>query len=218
MLVGVVMMFSIRQMRISDDFSSSTSSVSSFTSAASSSLSDAGIAYGAWYYLSDLTNISHELCLGYEYRSRNGLFHPFEEIVLNICSPIPLLPSLVSNFIFDNPTSEYNTSEALNKYMRSVGDGNFGNHCIIDLYMMWGLIGVIVVCSFFGYVVASCYNRLYDDILYTALFVLLVSSAIYIPRNMILSLIRPAVYIWFFVWLSRRNDKKIRTSKPVVEQ
>lgn len=210
MVVGLILMFVIRQTRISDDYSSTTSSVSSFSSAASSTLSEAGAAYGVWYYLSDLTNISHELCLGYEYSTKNGLFHPIERIVFAILSPVPLLPSLFSNFIMGYPTSEYNTGMALNKYMEYIGDAHFGNHCVIDIYMTWRLLGVFVVFYFLGYAVASCYNKMFDNVLFAALYVLLVANAIYIPRNMVLSMIRPAVYVWFFVWLSKKHSKSSR--------
>ena len=86
--------------------------------------------------------------------------------------------------------------------MASVGDANFGNHCVIDIYMMWGMLGVLIIFYVFGYAMASCYNKIFENILFASLFVLLVSRAIYVPRNMVLSLIRPAVYVWFFVWLA----------------
>jgi len=216
--IGAILMFSIRQMRMSENYAKESSSLSSYTDFAASALSEYGAEYGVWYYLSDLTNISHELCLGYDYSQSHDLFHPVEEIVLTVLSPIPLLPSLFCNYVLGKPTSEYVTGTELNKYMSNYGHANFGNHCVIDVYMMWGLLGVLIVFYFFGYTVAKCYNHLFDTLLFAALYIMLVSYAIYVPRNIVLSLIRPAVYIWFFVWLSRRHDKKIRTSKPVVEQ
>ena len=214
MLVGVVLLFSIRQLRMSDSYAKE-SSIASFSNFASSSLKEYGVEYGIWYYLSDLTNISHELCLGYEYSQKNGLFYPVEEIVLAAMSPVPLLPSLFCNYVLGKPTSEYVTGEQLNKYMSSYGHANFGNHCVIDLYMMWRLLGVVIVFYLFGYFVAKSYNKVLDNLLYAALYVMLISYAIYVPRNIILSLIRPAVYIWFFVCLSNRRSNKKSSLKQI---
>lgn len=206
-LVGFILMFSIRQLRMSDNYSGEAN-VSTFSNFATSSLSYYGTEYGVWFYLSDLTNISHELCLGYEYSQRHGLFHPVEEIILTLLSPAPLLPSLFSDYVLGHPTSYYVTGTELNKYMSIYGDAHYGNHCVIDVYMMWGLLGVIIVFWGFGYCVAKCYNRTFDNILFAALYVMLVSYSIYVPRNIVLSLIRPAVYIWFFIWLAQVQQKR----------
>lgn len=208
-ILGAIFMFVIRQTRISDSYSSVTSSLSSFFSASAAVISSGGVEYGLWYYLSDLTNISWELCLGYEYSLNNELFHPIEEIILNIVSPVPLLPSFVSNVFFGRPTMDYNTGMALNSYMSAYGDGNFGNHCVIDVFMMWGLIGVLIIFFYFGYFVAKCYNNSFDKVLWTSIYILLISNAVYVPRNMVLSLIRPVVYVWFFVWVAKRTPKRL---------
>lgn len=208
-LIGMVLMFSIRQLRMSDTYSQS-SSVSSFANFATSSIGEYGAEYGIWYYLSDLTNISHELCLGYEYSNTHAPFHPVEEVILAVISPIPLLPSLVSNYILGHPTIYYVTGAELNKYMSAFGDANFGNHCVIDVFMMWRLLGIFVVFGVFGFCVAHCYNNAFNSILFAALYIMLISYAIYVPRNIVLSLIRPAVYIWFFIWLSRRQNKNTK--------
>lgn len=208
-LIGVVLMFSIRQMRMSDNYSQNTS-VSSFANFATSSMGEYGAEYGIWFYLSDLTNISHELCLGYEYSKTHPPFHPIEEVVLTVISPIPLLPSIVSNYVLGHPTIYYVTGAELNKYMSAYGDANFGNHCVVDVFMMWRLLGILIVFGGFGFCVARCYNNVFSSILFVALYIMLISYAIYVPRNMVLSLIRPAVYIWFFVWLSRRQGKRTR--------
>lgn len=216
MIVGAVFMFTIRQMRMLDNYTKESSSISSYYDFASSYMGSYGADYGAWYYLSDLTNISQELCLGFDYSQKNGLFHPFEEIILNVSSPIPLLPSFISNVIFGHPTSEYNTSMALNKYMAHIGDANFGNHCVIDVYMCWGILGVLLVFYYFGYAVAKCYSNLFESILFAAIYILLVSHAVYIPRNMVLSLVRPAVYVWFFVWIAKMHKGKSKLSRKQV--
>ena len=216
MVLGAAFMFVIRQTRMSDDFTSTTSSMTSFVTAAVDVINSGGAEYGFWFYLSDLTNISWELCLGYEYSLTHDLFYPIEEIILNLASPIPLLPSLISTFVFGKTTADFTTGMALNHYMASVGDGNFGNHCVIDVYMMWGIIGVLFVFYFFGFFVAKCYNKTFDKLLFVALYVLLVSNAVYIPRNMVLSLIRPAVYVWFFVWVAHHNTQKRKNSTQVL--
>lgn len=207
MLLGMILMFSIRQMRMSENYSKETN-VSSFSNFATSSLGYYGVEYGVWFYLSDLTNISHELCLGYEYSQKHDMFHPIEEVVLTILSPVPLLPSLFSNYVLGHPTMHYVTGSELNKYMSNYGDAHYGNHCVIDVYMMWRLLGVMVVFWGFGFCVAKCYNKAFDSILYAALYVMLVSYSVYVPRNIVLSLIRPAVYIWFFIWLTQKHHRK----------
>lgn len=205
LLVGVVFMFTIRQTRNTNSLASS-SSVSSYVTNASDIIDRSIIEYGPWYFLADLTNIYQELCVGYEYSEKHDLLYPGEQILMTIAYPFPFLPTIVAS-AFNKTTSDYVPGSALNRYVSDTIEAHYGSHCVIDIYITWGLLGVLLIFYLFGSFVGRVYNNLYDNVFYAAIYVLLMSYAIYIPRNRVVSLIRPILYTVLFVWLNKKQSR-----------
>lgn len=194
-VVGVMLMFAIRQTRVSDNALSS-SSFSSFATASNNAFKEAN---GVISLFADLTGTINELCLGYEYTEKYGLLYPEEQLIMLPTYPFPLLPSLVASVLFDKKPTDYGTGERLNYYVSDVGNGAFGNSVVIDIYMRWGIVGVMLVFSIFGYCLAFITNKSKSDIRYLAIYIVLTGLAIYTPRNTIPFLIRPIAYSYFFM-------------------
>ncbi len=196
-VIGVLLMFIIRQTRIGDSALSS-GSFSSFAEASSNAFKEAD---GITALFADLTGAVQELCLGYQYEQKYGMMAPVEQLIMLPTYPFPLVPSFVASVFFDKIPSDYGTGERINAFVSDVGEGHFGNHVVIDIYMRWGFLGVIIAFSLFGFFIAKISNGIKKNIGYLAIYLVLTGLAIYTPRNTIPYLIRPIAYSYFFIWL-----------------
>lgn len=200
-VVGVLLMFAVRQTRISDSALSS-GSFSSFANASNNAFKEAD---GLITFFADLTGAVQELCLGYQYKQQHGMLAPIEQIVMLPTYPFPLIPTLVASVMFGKIPSDYGTGEQINNFVSPVGEGHFGNHVVIDIYMRWGILGVIIIFPIFGYFIANTTNKMKTDLKYLAIYFVLVGLAVYTPRNTIPFLIRPISYSYFFIWYLTRK-------------
>lgn len=207
--VGVLMMFVIRETRVGSN-SLSSGNISGFQVAAGNALKQSN---GVMYFFSDLTGAVNELCLGYEYKEKNGLLYPIEQTVMLPTMPFPLLPTIVAKTLFNKIPSDFGTGERLNFYVSALGDAHFGNHVVIDVYMRWGIIGVMVAFFVFGIGLSYIERRKNESLYFAALYILMISMAIYTPRNTIVYLIRPIAYVTIIslpLFKKEKNQAKIK--------
>ena len=101
------------------------------------------------------------------------------------------------------------TGSELNKYLRHV-ETHFGNHPAGDLFMSFGLIGVIVFSYFFGLVVSYYEKRMYSNVYTACAFIVLMSWSLYLSRASVLSIIRPLGYVYIFGYFIFSVSTKIR--------
>jgi oligosaccharide repeat unit polymerase len=177
-LFVIVVLFLIGQTRGSDSYKKSL--ISSITKQDRQD--------NRWNYLSDLTSISRNLYNGYEYRMNNELLYP-EKIIVIVSSPIPYMPTFLSNLFFDKSFREISSSAILTNYGFNLigieGIGGLGTHCVSDIFMSWGIIGIFIFFYLFGYLIAFTQNRLSTSI-YSALFYFsFLALATSIPRGSI---------------------------------
>ena len=204
--LGIVLMFFVRQTREYSD----TSLVNNGLSAVSNSnVFDFGES-GAVYMFADLFGIERELCAGYDYVSKYGITHA-EKILLIPTYAIPFLPTVVLA-PFGLKTDDYATGYILNDYL-SAYNPKFGTHIVIDLYMCFGLLGVIIFAFLLGRVVSALYRRQGDNLYWTAAYIILFSLAIYLPRDSMFDLVRPLsltfITIYFFKSALRSVNKPV---------
>lgn len=197
-IVGTMLMFVVRETRNSDN-SLGRSSMTEFASGAKDVVSD----INPVVLFSDLTGIHRELYIGYEYHESNGLIEPWQAVIVPFY-PIPLVPNIISKRLFNKTMDEIKPGMILNEYMAYTGHGHFGIHCVIDIFMRWGLIGVLIVFYLWGMIVRGISNSKYNNVLCMALYVILVASAIRIPRAPMLDMLRTFAYVVFFVWMTSR--------------
>lgn len=153
---------------------------------------------------SDLIGAEMELCVSYEIKETMGLQKP-EQIVLIPFMPIPVLPSVMSQLLFNTTYDDARAAQALNVYMSDYG-ATFGKHCVGDIYMRWGIVGIFVFFLVFGYFVGKFCVLKDRNQYYLASFFILLSLSIYIPRSSLIDIIRPLFYIYIFsLLLSNKN-------------
>lgn len=153
---------------------------------------------------SDLLGAEMELCVSYEIKETQGLQKP-EQIVLIPFMPFPMLPSLASQLFFNTSYDDARAAQALNIYMSDYG-ATFGKHCVGDVYMRWGIVGIFVFFLVFGYFIGKFCTLKDRNLYYLASFFILLSLSIYIPRSSLIDIIRPLFYIYIFsLLLSNKN-------------
>lgn len=203
-VIGVLLMFALRETRMTDS-SLSEGGVGSFIASADEAISGTGILF----MFSDFIFICRELYFGFEYSLQNGLFYP-EKIFILPFTPFPFFPTILSETFFGVGYDELHTGMRLNQYVLSTTGytGNFGCHCVIDLFMCWGVFGVLIGFSLLGYFVAKISCRRNNSLLNQMFFVIAFYLSLYMPRDQIHAIIRPLAYAAFFIWLTYGNKLK----------
>jgi oligosaccharide repeat unit polymerase len=140
---------------------------------------------------SDLTCATMTMCLGLEYKEKKGYLYG-RTMLADIFSPVPFIPSIIKNTIFNG--ERVSTGRILSDAVGLGKESGIGTSAVVDVYMNFGVIAVILLFLFFGYIVSLMENMKYTSIYYLVIYLLVVYSAIYIPRDTIFSIIRP------FVW------------------
>lgn len=202
--VGVVLLFAIRETR-NKDTAMARGGVSGFVSASSESISG----LSPLLMFSDLIGATQELCYGYETTQKDGLSYP-SQIVLLPFYPFPKLPTLMSHLLYNKEPGELYGGSVLNEKMSSMTDSAFGSHIVADIYMRWGLLGILIAFYAFGSIVALFYLNRYDSCQKAVMFLLIMGMSLYIARSSITDLIRPMAYTYFFV--------SIFSKKPIKER
>jgi len=199
-IVGVLILFVIRETRHSD--------TSIMNSGVSSAIASTNLKISSpLLFFSDLIAASTELSLGVEIKDRNGLQHP-EQIILVPLVPLPLLPTLVSENIWGKSYQEATGSSVLNDYMlqRYGKNATYGKHCVSDLYMKWGVLGIIVFFVILGWLTSKADSNKHNNIFWAAAYLALLSLSFFTPRDSLLGVIRPIFYVCVFLWLFSRKQ------------
>ena len=137
----------------------------------------------------DLIVNNRNLYVGYEIAEKQGLNYG-KSMFYYIFSPFPMLPSYVSGELFDAEPMELATSTIITEYSKA--NYGLGTNLIIDLYMQFGVLGVLIFMFILGYFIANVSNR--KSIIAILSFTFFMSYSIYIPRSSMFDSIR------FIVW------------------
>ena len=191
-IAGVVGMFLIGALR-SGDSSIRSGGVSAFSNSAKEVLSTGDGT--VWEIFSDFTDRYIELYSGYEYHEKNGNYYPLKIFPI-MASPVPLLPNILSDMIYDKPFLELSSVKAINSSLFQSRDGWFGTHQVIDVYMSWGILGVFIIFYLQGLIFAKITSRHKSSLLYGILYIVLLSKSLYLPRAVFFDLYRPIVWTY----------------------
>lgn len=147
--------------------------------------------------LSDLTIASTASYIGYDKRKDYGLYKPARFFVI-LSYPVPYLPTLVSRLLFSGSNESISSDSAITLSIkeRSVSAdvaGAIGTQDVVDIYMSWGILGVIFCFAFFGYLLAKC-NMCKNDLYWLLIYVTLFGFCIYQARSPLYQSFRPAVW------------------------
>lgn len=183
-IVGVVIMSLIAQLRKTDS-SFRSGGISSFVSASNEIVSSNEL--GALDYLSDLTIVSCVSYIGYDIKNEQGFFHP-ERIFIILANPIPFAPKFISSILYGAYSPRVaSTSRVITEFFHEsngdFGNGGIGTSMIIDIYMSWGVVCVIIAFSLFAFVMGRA-NTLYRHDIFSMIIVFsYIGMALYVPRS-----------------------------------
>lgn len=191
-VLGVTILFAIRLTRNSDNSIRSSGLVGVVNTTSQYAKGHLFInAFG------DLISASQELCVGYEIKDKYGCQKP-EQIILLPFVPFPGMPTLISKQLWGIPYDEAIGSHLLNDYM-SEYNSTFGKHCVSDLYMKWGVAGIVFFFPLFGFLIGNTEKKHRRSPLAMVALIMCMSLALYIPRSSIFDIIRPLAEIWFIM-------------------
>ncbi len=208
-VVGTISLYVIRETRHSDS-SIMNSGISSAVAASNTSQTP------VLFLFSDLIGACQELSLGIEIKDRTGYQNP-EQIVLLPFLPFPVLPSLMSDVLWDESYQKATSANILNEYMLSSTNkqATYGKHCVSDLYMKWGVIGIIVFFALLGRISATTNANQWRNYYSAASLITLVSLSLFLARGSLIDLIRPLSYVCVMVWLFSRKSNIVLTNKKI---
>ena len=183
-LISLLVMFTLRTTRQMDNVSA-TKGIEAAASNASS----------VWDLFSDLVQINFELNAGMQYVDERGLFYPGPNFIRYVACPIPRLSTILVSSIYNLDQETISTEQVIKKYTNH----SAGNHCVIDVYMCFGVIGVGVLFFLFGMLVAKITNGLKANLFSKVYYIYLISASLYIPRASIIYEYRNFVILYFFI-------------------
>lgn len=148
-----------------------------------SGVDSSSVNYGLLDIFSDLIINNRNTYVAIDYVDRFGITWG-ESMLLSVCSPIPFLQSVVCNLFNLNPT-DLSSSFLITKLSLGVDsnfDLGFGTNIIADLYIAFGLIGVIVGMFVLGYFISYLSANSRNNIYIQTGCLVLMSYSIYIVR------------------------------------
>ena len=201
-LLGIILMFSLRMTR-NDTTSLRSGGIGSFVRSSQQSINKSS----GWDLLSDLVGISFELNEGMMYVESHGFLYPSANMIIFVTSPIPFLPTYLTQVLYDKTPEDVTPGPTIARYTRT----HAGNHCVIDIYMPFGFLGVALFFSLLGVMVAKITNGLNKNNLFCKIFyVYLLSAAIFVARNSLTNLYRSLVltFVIYYILVFINNRKR----------
>jgi len=181
-IIGALLMFTIRENRGSQR--NSSGAIISVKS--------------VWDVFADLTGIYGEMTVGYEYVQLHGVKYP-ATIFIQPFSPIPKAPSIFSELIYDKPYMEISSGKVIQKYTAHIDLWNNGTHCVSDIYIHCGIIGVIIIFFIYGIFISSVYSKSNKSVYFSIIYLVLLANSLYLPRSSLFDIIRSITYIYIFL-------------------
>ena len=155
----------------------------------------------------DLIVNNRNLYVGYDHANENGLNYG-RGMVRYVFAPIPLLPGLMTDLLFDSTPNELSSGRLITDEANA--SWGLGTNMIADQYMEFGLMGVIFFMFLLGYIVMkfqikAIYNRKFIFIIG---YVFLVGFSVYLPRSTVMDPLRHVIWaiilFYLFEYFSRK--------------
>lgn len=180
-------------------------------SSLSQGVSDFGEAEHKIAFFQDVFPANATFILGTELYETSGLYKPMK-IVPVLLTPIPFIPSLIENTFFNGSYSSAMYLTLANRKRSTVGESGIGTHVVVDILVSWGVIGVVLFFSVFGYIAGVSYCRR-NSIYYLIITVGLVAWSIFMPRESMFDPYRDVVWMLLIASLliniSRKNESNM---------
>lgn len=198
-LIGILLMFALRVTR-GGETSLSEGGFNIFIEATQTSIKDNA---SVWDLLSDLVGINMELNAGMDYCDKKGSLDPIANGLVAITAPVPFLPTMITSNLYGKMPRDIVASAVIKNYTTPTA----GNHCVIDIYMPFGVIGVIIVFCLFGLGVAKLTNGLNNNLYCKVFYIYLISISIFIARNSLINVYRAFILLFIIYCILTRFNR-----------
>lgn len=141
----------------------------------------------------DLIVCNRNLYFGYDYTKTTGLSYG-KNMFFFIFAPVPMLPSFLTHIFFNSTPDDLSTAKLITKKSKSTY--GLGTNMIADLYMAFGVWGVIFFMLFLGYIVTVFHEKSVNsnNLNYIIAYSFLISLSIYLPRTTIFEPLRHIIW------------------------
>lgn len=149
-------------------------------------------------YFSDFYPASEANYLFVKWRDDHpeSLYYP-GKFFIYLFAPIPFVPSFLAYHIYGVPfnqlSSGYLSTNQYNQYIRII-NGGIGTHAVGDIYISWGVLGVIFLFYLLGYIVGKSYKNCKINILSALIYMSLFADAMYMARASLIDCYRTIVF------------------------
>lgn len=161
-----------------------------------------------WNLASDLIINNRNVYVGMQYVAEHGYSFGVNYLP-NLLSPIPLLPSIFSMAFFEQPVVEFTSQQILTNYTRDeLGhndlDYELGTNCVVDIYMGFGVVGVIILFFLLGKLI-RCLETAEDNLPMFCAYVILFTTVIFFCRSSFFGPLRNLVWSYLMCLIMLRR-------------
>lgn len=165
----------------------------------------------------DLTINNRSLYVLMEYADTNGITWG-KSLLMNLLSVIPFGQRIYLILTGDSLSNISSATLVTDLYFNDVVDKErvgLGTNIVGDVYLAFGLLGVLFLFFLFGKVINYLYKKgCSGNNLYVLLYGLVFMDAIYYPRSGILTSIRPIVWVYFIYFIFKRTKPSQKNASP----
>jgi len=135
----------------------------------------------------------------------NTYVHNPDKVFVIAASPIPGLPSLLSDVLMNKTVKELSSAYVITSdYNRAVERiaGGMGTHIVGDIYYHWSIVGIFILFPIFGYVLGKATLNRKKRILDAVIFYTMLAGAIFMPRDTMYLSVRLICYqllLYYFI-------------------
>lgn len=159
---------------------------------------------GAWNIATDLIINNRNVYVGMQYVDdpKHGYSYGYNYIP-NLLSPIPFLPSLFTEHVLRTTVVDLTSQQMLTNYTRDeLGDHDLdyelGSNCVVDVYMAFGIFGVILFFFGLGVGIKKLENRLNsDDVKSVCLYLVLFTGLVFFCRSSFLGPLKNLIWAYW---------------------
>lgn len=168
----------------------------------------------------DLIGNARCMYVGLEYVDRYGWLYG-KSFIKPIFSPIPFLPTVATQFLFNASPSDLSTGTILTDETKKLMDRDLegvGTNNIVDVYMNIGVGGVCIMMGLFGAFIGFLEARKNSNIFFFFSYCIVMSLAIYIPRSTIFDFLRTILWGSFILYLRNQFPNKFKRYEGAVHK
>ncbi|AZI66583.1 O-antigen polysaccharide polymerase Wzy [Kaistella daneshvariae] len=141
-----------------------------------------------------------------DYVNKNGFTYG-ESMLSPVLAPLPFAQSaVISTFDLDQDkmrSALITTKESLGE----VGSWGLGTNIVADVYLAFGLLGIIILFPLLGFLVHFSQNNFYNSVTSLTLYSVLISYAIYLARAEYFYFFRYFIWCYLILFFSLRRKK-----------